>query len=164
MKKNHRFTPRWQPLLLLLGLLILVGLAACSAGSEDADTAGSTESDSIQNIEWQWTSVTTQSTGDTTEVPNPEVYTLNLYPDGTLAGKADCNNFSGTYSQENGFSITLGATTMAFCGEASLDQVYLGLLGSVAAGGPDGRGNLALESAGGAERMMFKNGGPSPEP
>jgi hypothetical protein len=51
---------------------------------------------------------------------------------------------------------------VAFCGEASLDQVYLGLLSNVAAGGPDGRGNLALESAGGAERMMFINGGQSP--
>lgn len=36
--------------------------------------------------------------------------------------------------------------------------VFLGL----AAGGPDGRGNLALESAGGAERMIFENGGSSP--
>jgi len=41
----------------------------------------------------------------------------------------------GIYSQENGYAIQLGATTMAFCGKASLDQQYLTLLGSVAAGG-----------------------------
>jgi hypothetical protein len=52
--------------------------------------------------------------------------------------RADCNNFTGAYSQENGFSITLGASKMAFCGEESLDQQYLTLLGSVVAGGPDG--------------------------
>jgi hypothetical protein len=139
-------------------VIVLIGLVSCSSGEEEAVT----QADTIENIEWQWLSVTEQATGDTTEVPNPENYTLNLYPDGTLTGMADCNSFRGTYSQEGGFSITLGSTTLAFCGEASLDQVYLGLLGNVAAGGPDGRGNFALESAGGAERMTFKNGGPSP--
>lgn len=84
-----------------------------------------------------------------------------LQADGTLNGKADCNTFTGTYSQESGFTITLGATTMAFCGEASLDQQYLTLLGSVVAGGPDGQGNLALETPGGEQRMLFENGGPA---
>ena len=35
-----------------------------------------------------------------------------------------------------------------------------GILAPVA-GGPDGTGGLALESAGGAERMVFQNGGPA---
>ncbi len=144
-----------------LGLLTLAGLVGCSP-SGDADSASET-SDSIQNIEWQWISVTEQSTGSETTVPNPEAYTIVFHPDGKVSGKADCNNFAGTYSQENGFSITLGPSTMAFCGEDSLDQQYLILLGNVAAGGPDGSGGLALESAGGAERMLFQNGGPAPE-
>ena len=59
----------------------------------------------------------------------------------------------------NGFSITLGAATMAACGEGSLDQQYLQLLSAIAAGGPDGAGGLALETAGGEQRMLFKNGG-----
>ena len=29
--------------------------------------------------------------------------------------------------------------------------------------GPDGAGNLALETAGGEQRMLFKNGGPAPK-
>jgi heat shock protein HslJ len=114
---------------------------------------------SIQDIIWQWVSVTNKTTGETTTVPDPENYTITFHVDGTLDGKADCNNFTGTYSQENGFTITLGASTMAFCGEASLDQQYLTLLGSVVAGGPDGAGGLALENAGGEQRMLFKNGG-----
>ena len=69
------------------------------------------------------------------------------------------NTFTGTYSQEAGFSITLGAMTMAACGDASLDQQYLQLLESIAAGGPDGAGNLALETAGGEQRMLFNDGG-----
>ena len=45
------------------------------------------------------------------------------------------------------------------CDQGSMDQEYLTLLGDVAAGGPDGAGGLALETAGGAQRMQFSNGG-----
>ena len=48
---------------------------------------------------------------------------------------------------------------MAACGDDSLDAQYLALLGAVAAGGPDGAGGLALETAGGEQRMLFVNGG-----
>lgn len=140
-------------LVLFLGALLI--LVACAGG------ATSTPADAITGINWQWTSVTNQSTNETTTVSSPENYTIAFNTDGTLNGKADCNTFTGSYSQESGFTITLGATTMAFCGEASLDQQYLTLLGSVAAGGPDGQGNLALETPGGEQRMLFMNGGPA---
>jgi heat shock protein HslJ len=133
-----------------LVLASLLFLAACGTAST---------SDTITGIVWQWTSVKDRVTGEETTVPNPESYTITFNEDGTLEGKADCNNFSGTYSQENGFAITLGPTTMAYCGETSMDTQYLQLLGSVAAGGPDGQGGLALETAGGAQRMEFQNGG-----
>jgi len=104
----------------------------------------------ILNINWQWVSVTEQSSGVKTSVPEPNKYTIAFFADGTLSGTADCNTFNGTYTQVNGFSIKLGASTEMACGEASLDQQYLDLLGNVAAGGPDGAGGLALETAGGA--------------
>lgn len=135
----------------VLGIMIF--LVACTPAATPAPT------NSIQDIVWQWTSLTNRSTGETTTIPNPESYTITLNTDGTLNGQADCNNFNGIYSQENGFTIELGASTMAFCGEASLDQQYLTLLGSVVAGGPDGAGGFALETAGGEQRMLFKNGG-----
>jgi heat shock protein HslJ len=90
-------------------------------------------------------------------VPNPENYTITFNEDGTFNGQADCNSIAGTWSQENGFSITVGPSTLAFCGEASLDQQYVTLLDSVAAGGPDGAGGLALETAGGEQRMLFES-------
>jgi heat shock protein HslJ len=96
-------------------------------------------------------------------VPNPENYTIIFRTDGTFTGKADCNNISGTYSTASGFTIKLGPSTMAYCGETSLDQQYVQLLSSVAAGGPDGSGGLALETAGGEQRMEFKNGGAAPK-
>jgi heat shock protein HslJ len=147
---------RWTGLLACLSVLLMA--AACVPPPTPAAS-----SNSIQGIDWQWTSVTNQTTKETMAVSNPENYTVIFNVDGTLTGKADCNSFGGTYSQENGFTITLGPSTMAFCGEASLDQQYLALLSSVAAGGPDGAGNLALETAGGEQRMLFKNGGPAPK-
>jgi heat shock protein HslJ len=118
----------------------------------------------VQNIAWQWLSVTDQSTGAKTAVPNPADYTISFYADGTLSGLADCNTFKGTYSQNGDFTIKIGVTTSTYCGEASLDNQYLQLLDNVTAGGPDGTGSLALETAGGAQRMLFKNGGAASKP
>jgi heat shock protein HslJ len=116
----------------------------------------------VQNIAWQWLSVTEKSTGAKTVVPNPADYTISFYADGTLSGLADCNTFKGTYSQNNGFTIKIGVSTTTYCGETSLDNQYLQLLDNVAAGGPDGADGLALETAGGAQRMLFKNGSKIP--
>jgi heat shock protein HslJ len=146
MNSKTRSAALWA----VLGVLLLA--AACGPA------ATPTPANTITGILWQWVSVTNKSTGEATSVPNAESYTITFNADGTLSGKADCNTFSGTYSQAGGFTITLGASSMAYCGEASLDQQYLALLGSVAAGGPDGAGGLALETAGGEQRMLFRNG------
>ena len=90
---------------------------------------------------------------------NPENYTLIFKDDDTFSGQADCNQISGTYSQEGGFTFTIGPSTMAFCGEESLDQQFIELLDGVVAGGPDGAGGFALEWAGAEKRMEFSNGG-----
>lgn len=154
---SHKLNARIK----LIGLALIVGvaLAACAP----AVTPTSAPSNTITGIVWQWTSVTNQTTKETTTVPDPRNYTITFNTDGTFTGKADCNNIAGTYSQTNGFSIKLGPSTMAYCGEKSLDTQYLQLLGSVAAGGPDGAGGLALETAGGEQRMLFENGGAAPK-
>jgi heat shock protein HslJ len=141
-------------------LLIVVLAAACVPVARPTPAAA-TPSDSIQGIFWQWTSLSDNTKGVAEAVPNPENYFVVFNADGTLAGQADCNTFTGAYSQENGFTITLGAATTAHCGDASVDQMFLQLLSDTAAGGPDGRGGLALETAGGAQRMDFRNAGPA---
>ena len=141
--------------------LVLVVVAACVPPPAPVPPTAA-PSNTITNIVWQWTSVTTKPTGETTTVSDPQDYTITFRTDGSLSGKADCNTFSGTYSQASGFSITIGAVTTAACGEGSLDQQYLELLSAVVAGGPDGQGNLALKNAGGEKRMLFKNGGAAP--
>jgi heat shock protein HslJ len=153
-----------------LSIVLVVGvgcvpppiLVPAAATATTATPATAAPANTITNIVWQWTSVTNKPANTTTKVPDPQNYTITFRDDGTLSGKADCNTFSGTYSQQSGFSITIGAVTTAACGENSLDQQYLELLGAVAAGGPDGAGNLALETAGGEQRMLFVNGGAAP--
>ena len=150
-------------LLACLSIVLVVAVACVPVPPPAAVPAAAptaTPSNTITDIVWQWTSVTNRTTGETTTVTDPQNYTITFRDDGTLSGKADCNSFTGTYSQEGGFTITLGATTMAACAEGSLDQQYLELLGAVVAGGPDGAGGLALETAGGEQRMTFVSGVP----
>ena len=148
-------------LLACLSIVLIVAVACVPPPTPAPATATPQASDpnAITNIVWQWMSVTNQTTREVTTVPEPYDYTITFRDDGTLSGKADCNTFTGTYTQEGGFFITLGAATMAACGEDSLDQQYLELLRAIAAGGPDGAGNLALETAGGEQRMVFASGG-----
>ncbi|QLQ06389.1 MAG: META domain-containing protein [Anaerolineae bacterium] len=92
-------------------------------------------------------------------MPDPDKYTIVFYDDGTTTGQADCNTFSGTYSQANGFTISVTPDVMAACDQGSMDQQFLNLLDDVAAGGPDGAGGLMLQTAGGAQKLLFSNGG-----
>ena len=69
-------------------------------------------------------------------VDDASKYTIVFFTDGTTTGQADCNTFSGTYSQANGFTIAVTPDIMAACDLGSMDQQYLNLLDNVAAGGP----------------------------
>jgi heat shock protein HslJ len=162
----------WIIIVVVVVLLIIVGSKLLSNNQANPPTAIPSATSApvaptvnpVQNIVWQWTSLTEQSSGAQTIVPNPANYTISFYADGTLSGLADCNTFNGTYSQKNDFTIKIGASTRAYCGETSLDTQYMRLLDSVAAGGPDGAGGLALETSGGAQRLQFSNGGAAVQP
>ncbi len=82
---------------------------------------------------WQWESHTTDGE-ETIVVPDPENYTLTLQADGMATIQADCNRVNWTYaSAEDRLAFdTLGPSTLAFCGEESLDQQYLALLAETA--------------------------------
>ena len=153
---------------LLMLLLLVAGLLLVSCSSENEEPEATTapaepaDPDAVTDVVWEWVSVADQPARETTEVPNPENYTLILREDGTFNGSADCNQISGSYTNDSGYSFTLGPSTMAACGPDSMDQQYLELLGSVVAGGPDGIGGFALETAGGQFRMKFRNGGAAP--
>ncbi len=150
-------------------ILAAVLLVSCTPADESTTEVGSpTEtpaaatSDSIQGIVWNWQTWNDTTTDSSTRVPDPDNYTIIFNADGTTEGQADCNTFSGTYSQESGFTITVQTDVMAACDVGSMDQAYFRLLGDVAAGGPDGSGGLMLQTAGGAEQMLYSNGGAAP--
>jgi heat shock protein HslJ len=106
-----------------------------STGTE----AVSSDSD-IVGVTWLWQEFQDTAELNDVTVPNPENYTLTLLPDGTAAIQADCNQVSWTYTLDsspdsNTGSLsfnTLGPSTLAFCGEDSLDQQYLAWLGDTA--------------------------------
>lgn len=154
MTKQFRFT-----LLAVLSLALVVA-AACYPPATPVPSSAPAPSNSITNIVWQWTSVANRVTGQTTTVPNPQAYTIIFYNDGTVTGQADCNTFTGTYSTDGGFFISTTPDVMAACGGDSLDIQYFDLLDAVVTGGPDGAGGLALETAGGEQRMSFVSGLP----
>ncbi|HUM70556.1 MAG TPA: META domain-containing protein, partial [Chloroflexota bacterium] len=127
-------------IILALSLSLFV-LAGCTTTAEPTPTTSApttSDSNSITNIVWKWQTLNDTAAGSSTRVDDPNKYTITFRDDGTTTGLADCNTFSGTYSQANGFSITVTPDVMAACDQPSMDQQFLTLLGQVAAGGPDG--------------------------
>lgn len=148
MRKNMATkTVHRRAILVAVVWIAALALAGCTTAEPEF---------SITGVEWKWQNWTTG--GETTVVPAPENYTLTFNDDGTVTGQADCNQFGGTYTQEQGgIQIMLGPTTAAECGPESLYTTYLAALGQVVAGGNDGTGNLALESGGGQTRLIFSH-------
>jgi len=92
--------------------------------------------ESILDISWQWVDLVETEPANQSVVPDPENYTLAFHADGTLDIQADCNQVKAAYSQQgSALIIELGPSTMAACGEDSLDQQFLALLDKVSSFG-----------------------------
>jgi heat shock protein HslJ len=144
---------RLFPVLVIVGLLV-VGLLVPAAY---ADLQGE-----ITGIQWQWAELTETEPASQSVVPDPENYVLVLDADGSANLTADCNQVKWTYTLEDSSLTfdTMVPSTLAFCGDDSLDQLFLSKLG---VGGTvsveDER--LVLELNENAGRMVFDNGGPA---
>jgi heat shock protein HslJ len=146
-KLNHLL--KYSHIVAVSLLLPFVFATACS---------GQTAGKDIIDITWQWAGLVETEPAAQSVVPDPENYTLILRPDGTLNIKADCNMVGGSYTLDgNSLTIELGPSTMAFCGEQSLDQQYLELLGRVASYTIE-NGRLVLNLENGAGKMLFDKG------
>lgn len=110
--------------LFFIGILVFIVIFGLLFGNnlEIQDPSGNESK--ITNTLWMWSGATTPV--DSLELPDPENYTLTLLDDGVAQIKADCNNAQTTYEIDNG-NISFGpiASTRAFCGEESLDNVFL---------------------------------------
>lgn len=84
----------------------------------------------ISEATWKWSVLTEPGESPSLIISKPENYTLTFDSAGKVNIKADCNILLGTYTDDaQSFSIsTLGPSTMAFCGEQSMDRQYLRLL------------------------------------
>ena len=141
--------------------LLAIVLAACLLMSV-VPAAWAQTADEITGVQWQWAQLTETEPASQSVVPNPENYVMVLNADGSVNLKADCNMVSWTYTLE-GDSLafnTLGPSTLAYCGDESLDTKFLEMLGK---GGTvsleDGR--LVLTLSENAGTMVFDNGGPA---
>ena len=106
-----------RAIVLLAVAVAAMSLAACGGGS------------GLTGTTWQWQASTTKAPASQSVVPDPASYTIVFNTDGTYNAKADCNQVNGEYTT-SGSSITIkpGASTMAACGDDSLDALFnLGL-------------------------------------
>lgn len=166
--------------LLIFTLLLAAILAACGGGGPTAtlkpvetEPAPTEEVvampemvpvEQIQSITWQWTALVETEPASQSVVPDAENYTVTFFPDNFLSVKADCNQVLGEYSVDGDqMSLQLGPSTLAFCGDESSDQQFLGLLSQVASFGMEGE-QLLLNLQDGAGKMIFQNGGAAQQP
>jgi uncharacterized protein YraI/heat shock protein HslJ len=111
----------------------------------------------LTSIKWLWTDFIDPNTATT--IPDSESYTLIFLTDGTFNMIADCNSGNGTYSVDgSSISLTVGAVTQAECGEGSLSNRFINLLGDVATYVFD-QGRLILNLKVDAGDLIFANGG-----
>ena len=135
----------------MIGLILLIPLLIVACGGQQTDQT-------ITDMDWQWSKMVETEPASQSLVPNPENNTLRLSSDGSLSIKADCNMVGGAYSLDGSvLTIELGPSTMAFCGEESLDQLFVGFLGNVESYAIED-GQLVLELKDGAGQMTFKEG------
>lgn len=113
----------------------------------------------LVNIAWQWSSLVEMLPAAQSVVPDPEKYVVIFREDNTLNITADCNVASGTYELiGTQITIQLGPTTLAFCPEDSLSEVFLVLLGNAQGIGVKGD-DLVLVVPEEDAWMSFTNGG-----
>lgn len=142
----------------VVGLVVGLLLAGVLVPTAWADSHGA-----ILGIRWQWTQLTETDPAGQSVIPDPESYVLVLDADGSANLTADCNQVEWTYTVE-GDTIsfdTLGPSTLAFCGEDSLDQIFLEKLGMGGTWRVEDE-QLVLELNENAGTMVFDNGGPVP--
>ncbi len=97
-------------------------------GGPDKGGAGALPGASGELVGTNWQLTQIAKTDGAITVNDPTRYTITFNADGTANWQADCNVGGATYTTGDGgaLTITMGVSTMAYCGPGSLDQIYLG--------------------------------------
>ncbi len=164
-------------LLLIMSLVLLVALAACSTQTPATPTAPAVEAiptevpptevppvveptaepapafeadPALIDTLWVWTS---RDAAEPLDVSNPENYNLLFNDDGTFFAGLDCNRGSGTYATPGDGTITmeLGPITRAMCAEDSLSDTMIAMFPAAASYAIENDGDvLAITMADGS--------------
>lgn len=124
---------------ILLAIFTVTALMACSGSNKLSTNPAEIQGD------WQLTSM------NGTEAQMSESFTLSFNTDGTVAGKAGCNYFTGQYStqQEGNLSMNSVSTTKVNCGSNSNSSSYLNSVSSAQSFGVRGGNTLVLNTGSG---------------
>lgn len=100
---------------ILLLIFTITAFVACSGANQLSTNPADLQGD------WQLTSM------DGSQVQMSESYTVSFNTDGTVAGKADCNYFTGEYSASEEGSVSMNgvSTTKVNCSSNSMSNSYL---------------------------------------
>jgi heat shock protein HslJ len=105
--------------------------AGTGGGGDNSGGSQSGNSADIVDVVWAWNALNTPV--ESVTVDNPQSYLMLLNPDGTVSIQADCNSGGGNYTIDgSNITIEILFTTQAFCGEASLDTLYIQSLNGAA--------------------------------
>lgn len=153
------FTPELGSVRRVLSTIAIgAGLAAKASGAASAEAVAPAAE--LVGTVWQWTGTTGSADGDVTN-DNPQNFQVVFWPDGSYSMKADCNVGGGSYVLDGAdLTVNPGMSTLAFCGEESLDGQFKTGLFATTSYEFDADGNLILNLGDGGQ-MMFANGGPS---
>lgn len=129
-----------------------------SSHAQDATPEAGTPSttSAIPHIKWMLASI--DSADDSITPSDPALFTIQFFPDGRVGIKADCNVGGGSYVID-GENLTFEGlfTTLAFCGDESLDQQFMASLLEVKTWSisKDPGDQLALNLDADGARMLF---------
>lgn len=112
-------------------LLVNNILTAMDDSATDTTDTPAGEETTLTAHPWQWNAVV--SPVAEVEVEMPESYQVTFNEDGTVNIVADCNNASGTYTDDEGaITIAIGPMTLVACPEGSRSDQFLALLSGTA--------------------------------
>jgi heat shock protein HslJ len=113
------------------------------------------------NTTWEWNAL--EAGANRTVINDSAQYTVVFRPNMTYSLKADCNNGAGSYTVSGAeLNLSPAAVTLAYCGEASKDQLYLTSLMHVSTYEIDRNGNLILNIREPVSRMIFSAANTTP--
>ncbi len=116
------FTPNVLPVADCPG----VTTASPEQSSSASDPEAAPVEPTLVGTVWQWMGTSSAMDGDDLVVEASEKFTVVFNEDGSLNVQADCNVGGGSYEIDgSGIVIELGAFTRAYCGDDSLDGLFL---------------------------------------